>query len=157
MLRDRSSVSSPSSPCASGWSAGRLRGADESLGLAAMIGLDLDLGALNFTNGETVAVKQIQLSNIPKAELGEIMVSRGKLGYSCCCVRKLTSIPSCLTVRDRSAQESQCRLCLVLKIEYRLLTIHSLCSPAPQYRQIQGFRQDQGVSIHHPRVRLSLS
>lgn len=31
-------------------------------------------GALNFTNGETVAVKQIQLASIPKAELGEIMV-----------------------------------------------------------------------------------
>lgn len=31
-------------------------------------------GALNFTNGETVAVKQIQLSAIPKAELGDIMV-----------------------------------------------------------------------------------
>lgn len=31
-------------------------------------------GALNWTTGETVAVKQIQLSNIPKSELGEIMV-----------------------------------------------------------------------------------
>ncbi|KAG8846902.1 hypothetical protein FRB96_001747 [Tulasnella sp. 330] len=29
--------------------------------------------ALNWTTGETVAVKQIQLSNIPKTELGEIM------------------------------------------------------------------------------------
>ncbi|KIO23906.1 hypothetical protein M407DRAFT_214002 [Tulasnella calospora MUT 4182] len=29
--------------------------------------------ALNWTTGETVAVKQIQLSNIPKGELGEIM------------------------------------------------------------------------------------
>ncbi|KAG8995688.1 hypothetical protein FRB94_008863 [Tulasnella sp. JGI-2019a] len=29
--------------------------------------------ALNWTTGETVAVKQIQLSNIPKSELGEIM------------------------------------------------------------------------------------
>ncbi|KAF8318953.1 kinase-like protein, partial [Clavulina sp. PMI_390] len=29
--------------------------------------------ALNWTNGETVAVKQIQLASIPKAELGEIM------------------------------------------------------------------------------------
>ncbi|KAH7097083.1 hypothetical protein BKA62DRAFT_818558 [Auriculariales sp. MPI-PUGE-AT-0066] len=29
--------------------------------------------ALNFTTGETVAVKQIQLANIPKAELSEIM------------------------------------------------------------------------------------
>lgn len=32
------------------------------------------LGALNWTTGETVAVKQIQLSNIPRGELGEIMV-----------------------------------------------------------------------------------
>lgn len=31
-------------------------------------------GALNWTTGETVAVKQIQLANIPKADLGEIMV-----------------------------------------------------------------------------------
>lgn len=31
-------------------------------------------GALNWATGETVAVKEIQLSNIPKAELGEIMV-----------------------------------------------------------------------------------
>ncbi|KAG6853052.1 hypothetical protein C0991_007196 [Blastosporella zonata] len=30
-------------------------------------------GALNWATGETVAVKEIQLSNIPKAELGEIM------------------------------------------------------------------------------------
>jgi hypothetical protein len=32
------------------------------------------LGALNWTNGETVAVKQIQLANIPKAEIAEMMV-----------------------------------------------------------------------------------
>ena len=31
-------------------------------------------GALNWATGETVAVKEIQLANIPKAELGEIMV-----------------------------------------------------------------------------------
>lgn len=33
------------------------------------------VGALNWATGETVAVKEIQLSNIPKGELGEIMVS----------------------------------------------------------------------------------
>ena len=33
------------------------------------------LGALNWATGETVAVKEIQLSNIPKGELPEIMVS----------------------------------------------------------------------------------
>lgn len=32
------------------------------------------IGALNWATGETVAVKEIQLSNIPKGELGEIMV-----------------------------------------------------------------------------------
>ena len=32
------------------------------------------LGALNWATGETVAVKEIQLSNIPKGELGQIMV-----------------------------------------------------------------------------------
>ena len=31
-------------------------------------------GALNMSSGETVAVKAIHLANIPKAELGEIMV-----------------------------------------------------------------------------------
>ena len=30
---------------------------------------------MNFETGETVAVKEIQLSNIPKGELPEIMVS----------------------------------------------------------------------------------
>lgn len=33
-----------------------------------------NVGALNWATGETVAVKEIQLSNIPKSELGEIMV-----------------------------------------------------------------------------------
>ena len=36
----------------------------------------LYLGALNWATGETVAVKEIQLSNIPKGELGQIMVRR---------------------------------------------------------------------------------
>jgi hypothetical protein len=31
-------------------------------------------GALNWATGETVAVKEIQLSNIPRGELGQIMV-----------------------------------------------------------------------------------
>jgi hypothetical protein len=33
------------------------------------------VGALNWTTGEIVAIKEIQLSNIPKGELSEIMVS----------------------------------------------------------------------------------
>lgn len=43
----------------------------------SLIGADAEgtwAGALNWATGETVAVKEIQLSNIPKAELGEIMV-----------------------------------------------------------------------------------
>jgi hypothetical protein len=36
-------------------------------------------GALNWTTGETVAVKQIQLANIPKVDLSEIMASRSQL------------------------------------------------------------------------------
>lgn len=34
-----------------------------------------NIGALNLSTGETVAVKEIQLSNIPKSELPEIQVS----------------------------------------------------------------------------------
>ena len=33
-------------------------------------------GALNWATGETVAIKEIQLSNIPKSEIGQIMVRR---------------------------------------------------------------------------------
>jgi len=33
------------------------------------------IGALRWATGETVAVKEIRLSNIPKGDLGEIMVS----------------------------------------------------------------------------------
>lgn len=33
------------------------------------------IGALNWITGETVAIKQIQMVNIPKSQLGEIMVS----------------------------------------------------------------------------------
>lgn len=40
-------------------------------------------GALNWATGETVAVKEIQLSNIPKGELGEIMVRDPVLPHSC--------------------------------------------------------------------------
>ena len=32
------------------------------------------LGALNWATGETVAIKEIQLGNIPKSEIGQIMV-----------------------------------------------------------------------------------
>lgn len=48
-------------------------------GLAHTTPLCSHSGALNFTNGETVAVKQIQLTNIPKAELADIMVSKPRV------------------------------------------------------------------------------
>lgn len=38
----------------------------------------MDLVGLNFETGETVAIKEIQLSNIPANELPEIMVSRAQ-------------------------------------------------------------------------------
>jgi hypothetical protein len=41
---------------------------------------DAHLGALNWATGETVAVKEIQLSNIPKGELGQIMVRTSAWG-----------------------------------------------------------------------------
>lgn len=44
-------------------------------GLSVWKMLDRCTGALNWATGETVAVKEIQLSNIPKGELPEIMVS----------------------------------------------------------------------------------
>ena len=49
------------------WSSGRFIGTDRS-------------GALNWATGETVAVKEITLSNIPKGELSQIMVSNAILG-----------------------------------------------------------------------------
>ena len=39
---------------------------------------DCALGALNWATGETVAIKEIQLSNIPKSEIGQIMVRRSR-------------------------------------------------------------------------------
>ena len=57
-------------------------------------------GALNWATGETVAVKEIQLSNIPKGELGEIMVSNA--------ISHRVFHLLCPLVRDRSAQEFKC-------------------------------------------------
>ena len=48
-------------------------------------------GALNWATGETVAVKEIQLSNIPKGELGQIMV---RVSLNCASLPFLTL---CLT------------------------------------------------------------
>lgn len=41
------------------------------------------IGALNWATGETVAVKEIELANIPKSELGEIMASTNGICASC--------------------------------------------------------------------------
>jgi hypothetical protein len=43
-------------------------------GWARIVTLTIGIGALNWATGETVAVKEIQLANIPKAELSDIMV-----------------------------------------------------------------------------------
>ncbi len=60
------------------------------------------LGALNWTTGEAVAVKQIQLSSIPKAELAEIMVGFPSFRFFSC-------VDGNGAVRDRSLKESECR------------------------------------------------
>jgi hypothetical protein len=44
------------------------------------------IGALNWATGETVAVKEIQLSAIPKSELGEIMVSSASISEWLLCL-----------------------------------------------------------------------
>lgn len=54
-------------------------------------------GALNWATGETVAVKEITLSNIPKSELGEIMVRGPYNLFESCSSR---------AVRNRLTQES---------------------------------------------------
>ena len=59
----------------------------------------VNVGALNWATGETVAVKEIQLSNIPKGELGQIMVPL--------LLRLLPFSSSFPVVGDRLAQESQ--------------------------------------------------
>jgi hypothetical protein len=53
--------------------------------------------ALNWATGETVAVKEIQLVNIPKAELGEIMVRT-----------RLVSMYARTQLRCLSSQKSTC-------------------------------------------------
>jgi hypothetical protein len=57
---------------------------------------------LNWATGETVAVKEIQLSNIPKGEIGEIMVS----GIHVVSVDKTFMLS--FVVRDRPTQELEC-------------------------------------------------
>lgn len=61
------------------------------------------IGALNWTTGETVAVKQIQLANIPKSELGEIM-ARTNIYATVLCE---AYFPSWSLERDRSIEKSQ--------------------------------------------------
>ena len=61
----------------------------------------VNVGALNWATGETVAVKEIQLSNIPKGELGQIMVL---FFFGWLLLPFSSSFP---VVGDRLAQESQ--------------------------------------------------
>lgn len=61
------------------------------------------IGALNWATGETVAVKEIQLSNIPKSELGEIMV-RSFLPFSL----DIIIHSRARIVRDRFIEEPEC-------------------------------------------------
>lgn len=60
-------------------------------------------GALNWATGETVAVKEIQLSNIPKGELGQIMVSRGLIikGF-------VRVVQDFILVRNRLTKKLEC-------------------------------------------------
>lgn len=99
-----------------------------------------DPGALNWATGETVAVKEIQLSNIPKSELGEIMVRH--------------SAP-CVGTTDAPSRQSEIDLlknlnvCAVTFFEPFCSTV----SAASQHRQVQGLCQDARIPVHHPRVR----
>ena len=52
-------------------------------------------GALNWTTGETVAVKQIQLASIPKADLSEIMASLGRLSGAAYAANALNAYSFC--------------------------------------------------------------
>lgn len=76
-------------------------------------------GALNWATGETVAVKEIQLSNIPKGELGQIMVSLLYIA-SCALVQDI------LVVRNRLVEKFECMLSSNLSSDH--LLDHSLAS-----------------------------
>lgn len=61
------------------------------------------LGGLNFTTGEVVAVKQIQLTAIPKSEIGDIMV--GWILFN------IFDYTDCISVvRNRSFEELECEM-----------------------------------------------
>jgi hypothetical protein len=76
-------------------------------------------GALNWATGETVAVKEIQLSNIPKGELGQIMV--GLLYIASCAL-----VQDILVVRNRLAEKFECTWSSNLSSDH--LLDHSLAS-----------------------------
>ena len=65
-----------------------MRSFASAMRLAILHNTRLNAGALNWATGETVAVKEIEMANIPKSELGEIMVSID-------CMR---SVPALLTL-----------------------------------------------------------
>lgn len=106
------------------------------------------VGALNWATGETVAVKEIQLSNYPKAELGEIMV------------RPLTfETPQTLTDVKLNWQSE------IDLLKNLIVGIAAICfaygltyyaSAASQHRKVQGFREDERISLYHPGVRVHI-
>ena len=98
-------------------------------------------GALNWATGETVAVKEITLANIPKGEISQIMVGDRSLLH-----HRPDHLHDSPSVRDRPAQESECT-CVYIKF-----TLPADSGSASEYRQIQGVLQDPRISVHHPRV-----
>ena len=97
-----------------------------------------------------MAIKEIQLSNIPKSEIGQIMV------------RLLSERPATLG-------HTECRLLIqseidllknlnVRHVEYDLIQTSLTCrETASKYCKVQGFRENPRLPLHHSRVRLSSS
>lgn len=101
--------------------------------------------ALNWATGETVAVKEIQLANIPKAELGEIMVRTHLYLHMC---------PTQIWI------QSEIDLLKNLNVgDTFRRNVHASLSPrlASEHRQVQRICEDKRVSLHHPRVRFPSS
>ena len=86
------------------------------------------VGALNWATGETVAIKEITLSNIPKAELGEIMVRRTRPDARSTVLTCAQSEIDLLKNLNVSEGCTRARVPLIFPI-------------ASQHREIQGLRQ----------------
>lgn len=72
------------------------------------------LGALNWATGETVAVKEITLANIPKGEISQIMVDSSS--SNAVQTAHSHALPP---VRDRSAQKPECVYLHQIRFTYR--------------------------------------